>query len=369
MKKNSSLVAGSSENSPEIRYLTGLNLPDEFLCIVHGSTIYALVSTLEIDRARHQAAPGVLVVAERDYGNTRSQIIINAAKSLGITAFDVPGSFPLLLAEKLRAGGIELHAVEGSFLPEREFKSPAECAAVTATQRAGEAGFARACQVLKEAAVGKDKQLFWQDAPLTSEILRAEIDCAILRCGALPTGTICAGGRDSAQPHNAGSGILFAHTPIVMDIFPRSAASGYWGDLTRTVVKGEAPEIVRKAYAAVLEARECAKAAIAIGVSGRTLHEIADKVLQKHHFFTGEDNGTPFGFFHGLGHGVGLEIHEAPRLSPRSDSVLQGGEIMTIEPGVYYSEWGGIRLEDLIYLDREGKTHCLTEAPDFLTLE
>ena len=369
MKKNSSLVAGSSENSPEIRYLTGLNLPDEFLCIVHEGTVYALVSTLEIDRARHQAAPGVRVVAEREYGITRSEIITNMAKFLGINSFDVPAAFPFLLAEKLRANGITLSAVEGNFLPEREFKTPAECAAVTATQRAGEAGFARACQVLKEAVIGGDEKLFWQDAPLTSEILRAEIDCAILRNGALPTGTICAGGRDSAQPHNAGAGQLFAHTPIVMDIFPRSAATGYWGDLTRTVVKGEAPEIVRKAYNAVLEARESAKAAITIGISGKELHEIADHVLQKHHFFTGENNGTPFGFFHGLGHGVGLEIHEAPRLSPRSDSVLKGGEIMTVEPGVYYTEWGGIRLEDLVYLDNGGKAHCLTQAPDFLTLE
>ena len=369
MKNFIRLLIGSGENCADIRYASGISTPDDFIFFEYGNSHCAIMSALEIDRAKANAKPGVEVIPESSFGKiTRTNICSAIAEKCQCRNFIVPDSFPLGLADKMRQAGLTVVPDDRSFFPEREFKSDTEVRFIIEAQRAAEAGLAQAVEILRQSEINGD-ELLWNGKLLTSEILRAEIDSAILRCGMLPTGTICAGGSQGAQPHNAGSGILFAHTPIVMDIFPRSAASGYWGDLTRTVVKGEAPEIVRKAYAAVLEARECAKAAIAIGVSGRTLHEIADNVLQKHHFFTGEDNGTPFGFFHGLGHGVGLEIHEAPRLSPRSDSVLQGGEIMTIEPGVYYSEWGGIRLEDLIYLDREGKTHCLTEAPDFLTLE
>ncbi len=134
------------------------------------------------------------------------------------------------------------------------------------------------------------------------------------------------------------------------------------------MVKGEAPEIIKRAYAAVKEAREFAKSKIELNVSCASLHLAAESILDKHRFFTGTSNGEPFGFFHGLGHGVGLEIHESPRLSPRSKDVLTGGEIFTVEPGVYYPEWGGIRLEDLIYLAPDGKVHCLTQAPDFLEI-
>ena len=372
VKKIARLLIGNSENTPDIRFATGLSIPDEFIWLSdNNGNPMAFFSDLEIDRARAQIKPGVAVCAEKEFGSTRSEIIINAARCHNITTIEVPGGFPVGIAEKLRAAGLTLAISENSsFFPEREFKSPAEVAAITATQRAGEAGYLRAVEVLSETSVGADNALFWQNEPLTSEVLRAEIDCAILRCGMLPTGTICAGARQASQPHNSGSGQLYAHTPVVMDIFPRSPATGYWGDLTRTVIKGKAPAIVRKAWLAVKEARDHAKSLIRIGAIPAELHKEAQKVLEAHGFFTGETDGKPFGFFHGLGHGVGLEIHEAPRVSPRSSAPLKGGEVITIEPGLYYPEWGGIRLEDLIYLPACGGTaQCLTAVPDIMEIE
>ena len=119
---------------------------------------------------------------------------------------------------------------------------------------------------------------------------------------------------------------------------------------------------------AVLEAREYAKTLVKVGNCGAAIHCAAEAILEKHKFFTGADERGQFGFFHGLGHGVGLEIHESPRLSPRVQTPLKGGEVVTVEPGLYYPEWGGIRLEDLVYLQSDGKTVCLTEAPDFLEI-
>ena len=370
MNKNfARLLIGSGESSPEIRYLTGISTPDDFICIEHSGVVTALMSKLEISRARQVAKPGVAVLPESDYGTTRSEIIKKIAGTLNTAGFEVPPSFPLGIAEKLRAGGIQLKVSEQDFCPGRSSKSEAEAAFITASQRAGEAGFARAVEVLQESTVADDRKILWNGAVLTSEILRAEIDCAILKNGALPTGTICAGGIQSSQPHNAGSGPLFAGTPIVMDIFPRDPETGYWGDLTRTVVKGNAPDIVKKAYAAVKEARDTVKENISLGADCAQLHQLAENILSRHNFRTGVSDGEPFGFFHGLGHGVGLEIHEAPRLSPRSNATLKGGEVFTVEPGLYYREWGGIRLEDLICLAPDGSVNCLTRAPDFLTVE
>ncbi len=370
MNKNfARLLIGSGENSPEIRYLTGISTPDDFICFEYSGTVTALMSKLEISRARESAKPQVAVLLESDYGSTRSGIITKIAETLQLDGFEVPPQFPLGLADKLRSQNLILKVSEADFCPGRISKSADEVKLITASQRAGEAGFSRAVEVLQNSSVDNSGKIIWQNVPLTSEILRAEIDCAILKHGSLPTGTICAGGKQSAQPHNAGSGLLYANTPIVMDIFPRNPESGYWGDLTRTVVKGKAPAIVRNAYNAVKAARDQVKAEIAIGKSGSELHALAEKILDKHHFFTGISDGEPFGFFHGLGHGVGLEIHEAPRISPRSEAILSGGELFTVEPGVYYPEWGGIRLEDLIYLAPSGEVQCLTCAPDFLEID
>ena len=165
-----------------------------------------------------------------------------------------------------------------------------------------------------------------------------------------------------------GSGILYADTPIVMDIFPKSMQSGYWGDLTRTVVKGKASDIVKKAHAAVCDAKYTATAEIAIGKNPADLHILAENILASHGFATGVGASGDYGFFHSLGHGVGLEIHEAPRISYRNTSPLQGGEIITIEPGLYYPEWGGIRQEDLLYISPEGAVVNFTTLPDTLEI-
>ena len=368
MKNFVRLLIGSGENCADIRYITGISTPDDFIFFEYNDRKCAILSPLEFDRARSCAKPGVEVAADADFnGPARINIISAIAEKCRCKEFIVPADFPFGMAKKMQAAGFSITPDENTFFPEREFKNSAEITAITAAQRAAEAGLARAVDILGKSVISGDA-LYWNDRLLTSEILRAEIDCEILRCGMLPTGTICACGSQAAQPHNAGSGPLKANSTIVMDIFPRSPETGYWGDLTRTVVRGKAPDIVRKAYEAVLEAREYAKKLIKPGIYGASVHCAAEAILEKHNFFTGVNDKGQFGFFHGLGHGVGLEIHEMPRLSPRARTALKGGEVVTVEPGLYYPEWGGIRLEDLVYLSPEGKTVCLTRAPDFLEI-
>ncbi|MBE6398761.1 MAG: aminopeptidase P family protein [Lentisphaerae bacterium] len=369
MKNFIRLLIGAGENCSDIRYATGISTPDDFLFFSFGEKKCAIMSALEIDRARHDARPGVTVCSETDYhGPKRLDIISAIADECRCRNFAVPDDFPFGVAEKMQQSGFTVIPHAASFFPQREFKSAAEAELITHSQRAAEAGLLRAVDILKSSSID-GKYLSWQGKTLTSEILRAEIDCEILRNGALPTGTICAGGTQGAQPHHFGSGPLMANMPIVMDIFPRSPQSGYWGDLTRTVVRGKAAPIVRKAYEAVLEAREHCKKLIRIGAYGAEIHCAAEAILEGHGFMTGAGDQGQFGFFHGLGHGVGLDIHENPRLSPRARTALQGGEVVTVEPGLYYPEWGGIRLEDLVYLPPSGAAAiCLTEAPDFLEI-
>ena len=368
MEKFIRLITGSGENCADIRYATGISTPDDFIFFEYSGVRHAIMSPLEIDRAKVCAKPGVEVIPESDFGKvSRINIFSAIAKKYNCRNFTVPADFPLGLADKMREAGLSVTPDENSFSPEREFKFPEEVRCITEAQRAAEAGFARAVEVLEQSDI-KDDSIIWEGKLLSSEILRAEIDSAILHCNMLPTGTICAGGSQGAQPHNAGSGPLKANAPIVMDIFPRSPVTGYWGDLTRTVVKGKASDTVKRAYNAVLEAREYAKSLLKIGAYGASIHCAAEGILEKHHFFTGVNDNGQFGFFHGLGHGVGLEIHESPRLSPRAKTALKGGEVVTVEPGLYYPEWGGIRLEDLVYLEKSGNTVCLTEAPDFLEI-
>lgn len=370
MENTAKLIVGAGESSADIRYATGLSTPDDFIWFSCGGASVAVLSALEFDRARKQVKPGVGLLPERELGGkSRAEKILELAARYRVAAVSVPADFPLALADALRAGGLKLiPAGEGGFFPEREFKSAAEVELVAAALRVAENGVRRAAEVLKNSSVGADGAIFYDGAALTSERLRAEIDGELLRGGALPTGTICAGGSQSACPHDAGSGVLYAGTPIVMDVFPRSMTSGYWGDLTRTMVKGRAPEVVKRAYHAVLEAREHAKTLIRPGAVPEEIHNAAAAMLEKRGFLTGRNDAGDFGFFHGLGHGVGLEIHEAPRLSLRNRTPLKGGEIVTVEPGLYYPEWGGIRLEDMVYVEPSGACRCLTQVEDFLEI-
>ena len=361
MNKKAILFKGNGTDASDMRYASGFAAPDDFLFLVLENRRICLVSPLEYDRARASVLPGVEVRR-----NTESAVeaVKGLCTELGLASLTVPGSFPLGLAEKLRGAWLEISPAEERLFPEREFKSQEEVRKITASLRAAEAGCRRAIEILRESDIAKDRTLVWQGAPLTSEILRAEVDCTMLKLGMTPTGTICAGGLQAAQPHNQGSGVIPADFPVVLDIFPKSAVTGYWGDLTRTVVRGTPSDFMRRAYDAVLEAREFAKSCIRPGAIPAEIHKCAANILEKHGFATGHDEHGDYGFFHGLGHGVGLDIHEFPRLSPKASTPLKPGIVVTDEPGLYYPDKGGIRLEDMVWLSPEGKCVTLTEIED-----
>jgi Xaa-Pro aminopeptidase len=356
------LIVADSEHDANMLYATGMFVPDPFIFFRSRGKSFIVMSDLEIDRARQQA-PHCRVLSlsryQRKLGGrdkkpaSYAQIIQKILREKKIRKVFVPHNFPLGLATELRHLQLKVK-VKPDFFSERELKSAAEVKKVSAALMMAEVGMAEGMQALKSAKIGRDRKLAYRGAPLTSEKLRSIIDCAILQAGGLAAHTIVAGGKQGCDPHEGGHGQLFANELIILDIFPRSQKTGYFGDITRTVVRGRASEAARKLYDTVLRGQLLAFKKIRPEVSTAEIHAAVQALFDQEGFKTGRRNGRMQGFFHGTGHGLGLQIHEAPRIGATSRGVLKAGHIVTVEPGLYYPEIGGVRIEDVALVTHRG---------------
>jgi Xaa-Pro aminopeptidase len=223
----------------------------------------------------------------------------------------------------------------------------------------------RALDALRESDIRGDR-LYWKGEVLTAEILRRVMDLSFMEDECLGQHTIVAPGVQGVDPHNEGSGPILPHQSLVLDVFPRSTKTRYWADMTRTVVRGRASDQLKRMYDAVLAAQLRGIALCADGVDGQNVHQEVTAVLERAGFETGMVDGRMQGFFHGTGHGVGLDIHEAPRISKVS-SILGTGHVVTVEPGLYYSRWGAVRIEDMVLIE-SGGCRNLTSFPKTLEI-
>ncbi|MEP7016181.1 MAG: Xaa-Pro peptidase family protein, partial [Verrucomicrobiota bacterium] len=319
-----------------------------------------VLSDLEIGRGRRTAKADEFVSfnqLEREVqGKDRQsppyeKVLAHFLRKRGVKRAVVPANFALGYARELARHNVNLSTTNGLFWPERSAKTDSEIKLIGNALRMTEAGLKRAMEVLKASKPGPGKKLRWSRKALTSEILRAEIDSAILRAGGTPTTTIVAGGDQACDPHERGSGPLYADSLIILDIFPRDPKSGYWGDLTRTVVRGRASEAQRKLWKTVKDGQELALKRIKAGVDGMTIHKAIQQLFTDRGYPTEVRKGKNVGFFHGTGHGLGLDIHEYPRLQK---VVLKEREVVTVEPGLYYPGLGGVRIEDVVVVTKRG---------------
>ena len=355
------LMVADSEHGADMLYAVGIFVPDPFIFLRSRGRDYVVMSDLEFDRVRRQAPHCRVLSLSRYQARVRSagirrpdlaDVIAELLREKGIRRVVVPRSFPYGLAADLQRRRIRVAARPGNFFAERECKSAAEVKKISAALLMAEIGMAEAIQVLRRAKIGKGRRLIYHDVALTSEKLRAVIDTAILQAGGLASHTIVAGGRQGCDPHETGHGPLRAHEPIILDIFPRSQATGYFGDITRTVVRGRASEAVRRLYDTVWRAQKLGFQAMRPGVPTRQVHQAVQHFFERAGYRTGKHRGCMQGFFHGTGHGLGLEIHEPPRVGPNSAGVLKPGQVVTVEPGLYYPGIGGVRLEDVALVTR-----------------
>jgi Xaa-Pro aminopeptidase len=354
------LIVAASEADADMLYATKFWAPDPFIFLERNGKRTLVLSDLEIDRGRKQADADEFVMfseLEREVqGNSKNapryeKVLSHFLKKRGVRSAVVPANFPLRYAQELAANKIRVRATNGFFWPEREAKSNEEVEMMGRALRITEKGLKRAMEVLKESKPGFGKRLRWRGKTLTSEILRAEIDSAILRAGGVPIGTIVAGGDQACDPHERGFGPLYADSLIILDVFPRDAKTGYFGDLTRTVLRGRASGAQRKLWETVKAGQALALRRIKAGVDGMTIHKAIQELFASRGFPTEIRKGRRVGFFHGTGHGLGLEIHEDPRLQK---VILKDRQVLTVEPGLYYPGLGGVRLEDVVLITKTG---------------
>lgn len=357
MKKSEALLMfAASDHDANMLYATRLFVPDPFIYLRLGGKPMVVMSDLEIDRARKQA-PHCRVLSLRSWQEQvrRSpdkqpgihEVIAAILRRHGVRRVTVPADFPYGLAMDLQRLRIRVVPRAGAFFPERQLKSASEISQLTAALRMAEAAMAEGIRVLRASRPGKRRELTYQGATLTSERLRAVIDTVITQAGGAASHTIVAGGKQGCDPHESGFGPLRANEPIILDIFPRDQKTGYFGDITRTVVRGRASEAVHKLYATVQEGQRRAFEQMRPGVPTRLVHQTVLDYFKAAGYATGKRDGRMQGFFHGTGHGLGLEIHEPPRTGLNSPGLLQPGQVITVEPGLYYPQLGGVRLEDV----------------------
>jgi Xaa-Pro aminopeptidase len=377
------LVIGTPQHDATAYHLSGFLAPDPVIFLWAAGKRYLAVSALEYGRAEKEAPADELISFDeldltrlarelRSGARAFAAATANLLKKVGAegSPVTVPPHFGVAYADELRARGIKIEPDRRLFADLRRVKTQEEVSQIEEAQRALEEACAHAADVLEEAEIASDSTLRWRGETLTSELLRSEIDVELLRRGcAAEEGTITAGGPQAADPHERGSGPLKAGETIILDIFPRSQTSRYYADMTRTFVKGEPDDELQNMYDAVLEAQETALSMIRAGVNGRDVHDKVSDILHEKGYKTGKHDqkpGQPLteGFFHGTGHGVGLEVHEAPRVST-VDEKLRAGDVVTVEPGLYQPGLGGVRIEDLVVVTESGCRNLTRFPKDF----
>ena len=355
------LIVAPSDTDADMLYATRIFIGDPFIFLQQKGKRTLVLSDLEIDRAKKNAKADEFVMfnqLEREIqGKAKKappyeKVLAHFLTKRGVKRALVPANFPLGFANEIKRNGIALETSNGLFWPAREKKTAEEIRLLERALRMTETGMKRGMEILKASKPGTGKKLKWSGKTLTSEILRAEIDSAILRAGGVPTNTIVAGGDQACDPHERGFGPLRADSLIILDIFPRDGKTGYWGDMTRTVVRGRASEQQRKLWEAVKAGQTLALKRIKAGVDGMSIHQAITELFERRGFPTEVRNGRRVGFFHGTGHGLGLEIHEYPRLQK---VVLKAGQCLTVEPGLYYPGIGGARIEDVVIVEKAGR--------------
>lgn len=357
MKKQTAvhILISNTKNTADIRYLCGAEPPEVAMLIQTGRRGTLIVSGMETNRLRRIVKRGITVLHPGMIASSWKKGAVDwIKKCTDQKTLTVSADFPFGLAEKLKRAGFKLKISKEALCPQREIKTADEISAVQSAQRAAVAAMNAAIRQIASAEIGKDGILRCGQTVLTSEAVRATICHTLLDRECIALETIVACGPHSADPHERGTGSLRAGQPIVLDIFPRSAVTGYWGDITRTVCRGPASADLKKQYAAVKAAQAAQLKKVKAGVWADTVHKAGANLLEVRGYQTKTIDGIPQGFIHGTGHGVGLEIHEAPRVSSANHQKLRAGMIITIEPGLYYPEIGGIRIEDTIAVTQTG---------------
>jgi Xaa-Pro aminopeptidase len=373
------LLYGDTMRSPELRHEVPIGIPDPFLYVERAGVRHLVIGSLEIPRV---ASLGLFEIhPPEEFGSdellaqglSQREIIAEVNKravaALGVTKATVPDTFPARFADLFRASGVELLVEQELFDDRRRVKNEAELAGVRRAQLAAQAGMEAARSMLAR-ATHNGGELELDGAPLTSERIKIAIAQAFVANAASLDEFIVSHGPQAAVGHHMGGGVIKAGEAIVIDIWPRDNESACFADMTRTFVVGDIPDELANWHRLVKESLDQSLAAVREGADCRGLYDISCEGFEAAGYPTGrtKEPGKTLeeGYFHSLGHGVGLEVHEEPGMGRASQSTLRAGDVITIEPGLYKPGFGGLRLEDLVVVTKDGAEN-LTHFPYDLT--
>ncbi len=351
-----------SYNDANQFYLSGFLCPDPFAVLELGRGKVVLgVSPMEEERARAESSAEVVALRRRK-GQTVVQGLAGLIRESGAERIRVLPAFPLGLAQELRNEGIGIEVDGKSVASRRRKKTRGQIRSMEKAQR----GCESAMEMVRSLLAGcplRGGVLLFEGRLLTAQRLRALIEVHLLERGLETADTIVAPGRGGAQPHWRGEGPVRTGIPIVIDIFPRSRETRYHSDMSRTFVVGRASRAVREMHRAVCEAQDAAINILEAGVALDDVHAAACGVFRKRGYGVMAEGKAPRrGFIHGTGHGLGLEVHEAPSVSVTGE-IFQPGDVVTVEPGLYDSRIGGVRIEDVVACMPDGSVRNLTKFP------
>jgi Xaa-Pro aminopeptidase len=370
------LIYADTMRSAVMRHQVPVAVPDPFLYVERNGSRHAVLTSFEVDRVREA---GIEAHPLEEFGwdelvgkgPREEQALVlyeRAVQQLGVEDAVVPFDFPVELADRLRAKGVKVQVDRELFAQRRRVKTEAQLAGIRKAQRGTEAAMAAARELLR-AAEPADGTVTLEGEALTCERIKARITEVFNEHGLVSDAMIVAHGGQAAVGHDMGSGPIAPAEPVVIDLFPRDLESGCYADMTRTFVVGEVPEELAEYHRLVHEALIKSLEAVQAGAQGQDLYRLVCDVFHEAGYPTQlskkEGEVLSRGFFHGLGHGVGLAVHEPPWLS-RDPSQLVAGDVITLEPGLYREGFGGVRLEDLVLVTDDGAEN-LTDFPYDLT--
>lgn len=367
MRESSSdaYVVYANSRDADMRYLTHFTTSDPFVYFrKRGGKGTIVISQMETGRASREAATAVMTRTEAGLPeimkNEKEPYRATALMISGLTGNRVlvPPNFPVALANALEEF-CTVTVDKGTVLSMRAKKTRAEIRCMKHVQNITQAAMDHAVSLIRRSTVKKGI-LHTGGKPLTSEHLKFVMHCFLLEYGCCAEDTIVSCGEDTAVPHMTGDGPLLADEPIIIDIFPLHEKTGYYADMTRTVVKGEPSQEILEMYTALREAKQLAISRVKSGVSGAELYQYVVDFFKDR----GYESSTR-GFVHNLGHGVGLQVHEMPTVGP-SGTPLEQGNVITIEPGLYYPGTGGVRLEDIGLVTGQGFDNFTAFAEDLV---
>lgn len=370
-----SILFYADAGDPDMLYFSRFSAFDPYLAFTVGKKKIGVIANMEYGRmVRESAYDEVLILGEvaaaaakrfrnkKEVPATTCQIVRHLAKEFDIREFVVSPQFPAGLAFQLQDAGVKISiATDDKIFPERAIKTADEIDALRKGNRASAAGFRIVRKTLEESKIRKGR-LVHQGKTLTAERLRELIAQACLAENAAALHTIAAPGDQAVDCHNVGHGPIHAGELIVVDIFPRRIEDGYWGDMTRTFLKGKASDAQRRLVRTVKKAHEVGIKAIKPGVTGGKAQQVVEDFFAKEGYETVKTGENPEGFFHSIGHGVGIEVHEDPFIRGGAKWKFRKGMVVTVEPGLYYRGLGGCRIEDVIHLV-PGGSEKISSAP------